>query len=110
MVTGEAAIIVAIAYVFRLDFPVLWSLAPLAVILASNLALGRIRSLSGRFPQATPGAAFVLDTLALTVILGLTGVHVGENAAGGRKCIPFDVVSFRRVQLIGDNLDETVWS
>jgi two-component system sensor histidine kinase RegB len=73
MVTGEAAIIVAIAYVFRLDFPVLWTLTPLAVILASNLALGRMRNLSGRFPQATLGAAFVLDTLALTVILGLTG-------------------------------------
>jgi two-component system, sensor histidine kinase RegB len=43
------------------------------VILASNLELGRMRNLSGRFPQETLGVAFVLDTLALTVILGLTG-------------------------------------
>jgi two-component system, sensor histidine kinase RegB len=73
MVAGEAAIIVAIAYVVRLDFPVLRTLAPLAVILASNVLLGRMRNVSGRFPQETLGVAFVLDTLSLTVMLGLTG-------------------------------------
>jgi two-component system, sensor histidine kinase RegB len=73
MVAGEAAIIVATAYVFRLDFPVLWTLAPLAVILASNVVLGWMRGVSSQFPQETLGAAFVLDTLGLTVILGLTG-------------------------------------
>jgi two-component system sensor histidine kinase RegB len=73
MVAGEAAIIVAMAYVFRLDFPVVWTLTPLAAILASNLVLGRMRDTSSRFPQETLGAAFVLDTLSLTVILGLTG-------------------------------------
>ena len=73
MVAGEAAIIVAMAYVFRLDFPVVWTLTPLAAILASNLVLGRMRVTSSRFPQETLGAAFVLDTLSLTVILGLTG-------------------------------------
>ena len=73
MVAGEAAIIVAMAYVFRLDFPVVWTLTPLAAILASNLVLGRMRGTSSRFPQETLGAAFVLDTLSLTVILGLTG-------------------------------------
>ena len=73
MVAGEAAIIVAMAYVFRLDFPVLWTLAPLLVILASNLVLGRMEDMSSRFPQQTLGAVFVLDTLGLTVILGLTG-------------------------------------
>jgi two-component system sensor histidine kinase RegB len=73
MVAGEAAIIVAMALIFRLDFPVLWSMAPLLVTLASNIALGRMQGLSGRFPQETLGAVFILDTLALTVILGLTG-------------------------------------
>jgi two-component system sensor histidine kinase RegB len=73
MVAGEAAIIVAMAYVFRLDFPVVWTLTPLAAILASNLVLGRMRNTSSRFPQETLGAAFVLDTLSLTIILGLTG-------------------------------------
>jgi two-component system sensor histidine kinase RegB len=73
MVAGEAAIILAMAYVFRLDFPVVWTLTPLAAILASNLLLGRMHDLSSRFPQDTLGAAFVLDTFALTVILGLTG-------------------------------------
>jgi two-component system sensor histidine kinase RegB len=73
MVAGEAAIIVAMAYVFGLDFPVLWTLSPLGAILASNLVLGRMRDTSSRFPQETLGAAFVLDTLSLTVILGLTG-------------------------------------
>ena len=73
MVAGEAAIIVAMAYVFHLDFPVVWSLMPLGAILVSNLVLGRMRDTSSRFPQETLGAAFVLDTLGLTVILGLTG-------------------------------------
>ena len=73
MVAGEAAIIVAIAFVVRLDFPVLRTLAPLAVILASNVLLGRMRKVSGRFSQETLGVAFVLDTLSLTVMLGLTG-------------------------------------
>ena len=53
MVAGEAAIIVAMAYVFRLDFPVVWTLTPLAAILASNLVLGRMRDTSSRFPQET---------------------------------------------------------
>ena len=73
MVAGEAAIIVAIAYVVHLDFPVLRTLAPLAVILASNVLLARMRNVSGRFPQEALGVAFVLDTLSLTVMLGLTG-------------------------------------
>lgn len=73
MVIGEAAIILVMAYVFRLDFPVLWTLSPLVVILASNVVLGRMRDVSRRFPQHTLGAVFVLDTLSLTVILGLTG-------------------------------------
>src|SRR5690242_19772347 len=73
MVAGEAAIIAAMAFIFRLDFPVLWTLAPLLAILASNLVIGMMRDLSGRFPQETLGGVFVLDTLILTVILGLTG-------------------------------------
>jgi two-component system sensor histidine kinase RegB len=73
MVAGEAALIVAVAYIAHLDFPVLRTLAPLAVILASNVLLGRMRNVPGRFPQETLGVAFVLDTLSLTVMLGLTG-------------------------------------
>lgn len=73
MVAGEAAIILAMAYLFRLDFPVLWTLAPLAVVLASNFTVGRIRQGLSRYPQASLGAIFTLDTLSLTVILALTG-------------------------------------
>lgn len=41
IVTGEAAIILGMAYVFHVKFEVFWTLAPLFAILASNLALGR---------------------------------------------------------------------
>jgi two-component system sensor histidine kinase RegB len=73
MVAGEAAIIVGMSYGFHLDIPLLWTLAPLAVVLASNIWLGRLRVLPFRFPQETLGAIFCLDTLCLTAILGLAG-------------------------------------
>ena len=73
VVVGEAAIILGMAYGFHLDFPLPWTLAPLAVVLASNIWLARMRVLPFRFPQGTLGAVFCLDTLCLSVILGLTG-------------------------------------
>jgi two-component system sensor histidine kinase RegB len=73
MVAGEAILILGMAYGFRLNLPVLGTLAPLAVVLASNILLGRLRALPARFPQQTLGAIFCLDTLCLTVMLGLTG-------------------------------------
>jgi two-component system sensor histidine kinase RegB len=73
MVAGEAAMILGMFYGFRLRLPLLWSFAPLAVILISNILLGRWRTLPFQFPQETLGAIFCLDTLCLTTILGLTG-------------------------------------
>src|ERR1700722_1828964 len=73
IVAGEAAIVLGTYYAFRLDFPLLWTLAPLAVVLASNIWLGKPRDFSTRFPDETLGAVFVLDTLCLTAMLGLTG-------------------------------------
>ena len=73
IVAGETAIILSMAYVFRVELPVLWTLAPLCAILATNLALGRPYRVSAPFPEKTLGAIFTLDTLCLTVILGLTG-------------------------------------
>lgn len=73
MVAGEVALILGMYYGLRIEFPLFWALAPLAVILASNVSLGRLRTLSIRFTQETLGAAFCLDTLCLTAILGLTG-------------------------------------
>lgn len=73
MAAGEAAIILGIAYGSRFAVPLLGTLVPLAVILASNVLLGRLRTLPLRFPQETIGAIFCLDTLCLTALLGLTG-------------------------------------
>jgi two-component system, sensor histidine kinase RegB len=73
MVAGEAAIIVGMSYGFHLDIPLLWTLAPLAVVLVSNILLGRLRVPPSRFPQETLAAIFCLDTLCLTAILGLAG-------------------------------------
>jgi two-component system, sensor histidine kinase RegB len=71
MVAGYAVTILGLWYGFGLHL--LWVLAPLAVILASNMALGRMRIVPTRFPQATLGAIFCLDTLCLTAVLELTG-------------------------------------
>lgn len=73
VVVGEAAIILGMAYGFHFDVPLLWTLTPLGVVLASNILLGRLRVLPVRFPQETLGAVFCLDTLCLSVMLGLTG-------------------------------------
>ncbi len=73
MVTGEAAIVLGMFYGLHLSLPLLWTLAPLAIILTSNILLGRLRTLPFKFSQETLGAVFCLDTLCLTTILGLTG-------------------------------------
>jgi len=48
-------------------------LAPLFAILVSNVALGWSYRISAPFREKTLGAIFTLDTLCLTIILGLTG-------------------------------------
>ena len=73
VVAGEAAIILGMFYGFQMQFPLLWTLAPLALILTSNILLGRLRRLTTQFPQQTIGAVFCLDTLCLSIMLGLTG-------------------------------------
>ena len=73
IVFGQAAIVLGMAYVYRLDFPLLWTLAPIAIVLLSNILLDRMPQVSLRFPQQTLGAAFILDTLCLTFVLGFTG-------------------------------------
>jgi two-component system sensor histidine kinase RegB len=73
IVAGEAALVLGTYFGFELEFPVLATLAPLAVVLASNVWLGRTRDIGARFPDETLGAIFVLDTLCLTAMLGLTG-------------------------------------
>jgi two-component system, sensor histidine kinase RegB len=77
MAAGEAALVLAMYYLLRHDFPLSWALATLAVILASNILLGRVRRLGVRFTQEITqeilGAVFCLDIICLTVLLGLTG-------------------------------------
>lgn len=73
MVAGEAAIVLGMLYGFGLVLPLPWTLVPLAVVLASNVVLGRLRVLPLRYPQETLGAIFCLDTLSMTALLGLTG-------------------------------------
>ena len=73
MVAGELGIILGMWYGFRLDLPIFWTLAPVAIVLASNILLDRLRTLPLRFPQETIGAVFCLDTVCLTAMLGLTG-------------------------------------
>jgi two-component system sensor histidine kinase RegB len=73
MVGGEAAIVLGLYYGFHLGPAFLWTLVPLAIMLVSNVVLGRLGTLPFKFPQQTLGAVFCLDTLCLSLILGLTG-------------------------------------
>ena len=73
IVFGGALILAGMAYSFRLDIPIGWTFAPLAIVLLSNFLCSRLPRLATRFPQETLGGMFVLDALCLTVLLGLTG-------------------------------------
>ena len=73
MVFGAATILLGTGYAFWPDRRLLWTLAPLAVVLGSNILLDRIREVSMRLPQKVLGTVFIVDTLCLTVVLGLTG-------------------------------------
>lgn len=73
MAAGELTVVLSMYYGLHLEFPLSWALASLAAVLASNILLARLRSLPARFTQETLGAAFCLDTLCLTALLGLTG-------------------------------------
>ena len=73
IVAGEAAIILCMAYVFHVNLPVVWTLAPLLAILGSNVVLARFRRISAPNPEKILGGIFATDTVCLTVILGLTG-------------------------------------
>jgi len=70
---GEAAIILGMSFAFHLTIPMFWMFAILSVVVGTNLLLSRKPQVATRFPQATLGAIFMLDTLCLTVMLGLTG-------------------------------------
>lgn len=73
IVCGEAAILAGMTIAFHLNVPVFWMIATLAVVFSSNVVLGRKPAFAVSFPQQTLGAVFVLDTICLTVLLGLTG-------------------------------------
>ena len=73
MVVGEATIVLAMAYAFHLKLPLPWTLAPLVMVLGSNILLARMPPSFDQFPQQSLSAVFCLDTLCLTVMLGLTG-------------------------------------
>lgn len=73
MALGEAGIVGLAAARFGLSASLAWSSVPLAVVLASNILLARLRSAGERAPELAVAAMFVLDTVCLTVMLGLTG-------------------------------------
>lgn len=73
MVGGGAAALFAAAWVFRTDVRLLWSALPLAIVLFSNIWLQYRHNLPERSAQYVLGTIFVLDTLCLTAVLGLTG-------------------------------------
>lgn len=73
MAAGELGVILGMYYGLHVKFPLSSALTALAVVLASNILLARLRRLPSRFTQETLGAAFCLDTLCLTALLRLTG-------------------------------------
>ncbi|HUI76653.1 MAG TPA: ATP-binding protein [Bryobacteraceae bacterium] len=68
------AVVLALASVrFGLSAALACSFVPLAAVLVSNLLLARLRAQVERAPESAVAAVFAMDTLCLTVMLGLTG-------------------------------------
>jgi two-component system sensor histidine kinase RegB len=74
MVFLGVAGLLAAAPVFDISARILlWALVPYSLMLLTNLWLQRAQHLSPHAVQQTLGSIFVLDTLCLTAVLGLTG-------------------------------------
>ena len=73
IVFGEALLVFGLSFTFNLAIPLFWMLITLSLVVATNLVLAKRPQIAARSPQATLGAVFVLDTICLTVMLGLTG-------------------------------------
>lgn len=72
MLAAQLALLVFLGAGLRMELPWLWLSAPLAITTVSNLILRR-QFVHSRNPQALLGQLFVLDTVTLTIVLGLTG-------------------------------------
>lgn len=73
MVLGGAATLGGLVYFLGFYPAFLWTIAPLICVLATNVWLRRVGSRSVLAPQVILGFVFMVDTLCLTVVLGLTG-------------------------------------
>lgn len=73
MVFGGVAIVLGLNAIYRIGVPLALALAPLVVILCSNVAVRYFPGVSARYSQGTVAALFVLDILCLTAVLSLTG-------------------------------------
>ncbi|HVT97543.1 MAG TPA: ATP-binding protein [Acidobacteriaceae bacterium] len=73
MVLGGGATLGGVAYFLGFYPALLWTTVPLVSVLATNVWLHRVASRSVRAPQTILGFIFLLDTVCLTAVLGLTG-------------------------------------
>jgi len=69
MVGGEAVIVLLMTYAFHLKLLVLWALAPLVIVLGSNILVNWMRPPSGRFSQQSLSAVFYLVQITLSAVV-----------------------------------------
>jgi two-component system sensor histidine kinase RegB len=68
---GQALLLLLTRFVFDVELPIAWLVAPLSLTAASNILLPQIaKALGGRHAL---GSLLVLDTLCLTALLALSG-------------------------------------
>ena len=73
MVFGGMATLGGVAYFLGFYSAFLWTIVPLVLVLGTNVWLHRVGSGLVRAPQVILGFIFMVDTLCLTAVLGLTG-------------------------------------
>ena len=72
MLAAQLALVLFLSVGLGVDLLLGWLAIPLAITAGTNLILRR-KFVSSRNPQALLGQLFCLDTICLTVVLGLTG-------------------------------------
>ncbi len=72
MLAAQLALVLFLSIGLEVNLMLGWLAIPLTITAATNLILRR-KFVSSRNPQALLGELFCLDTLCLTVVLGLTG-------------------------------------
>src|ERR1051326_8777158 len=96
LIAGEIALTIALAFGLQVAMPPVLLGSVIAIQVLSNCILGMSKPRLGEKAEHVVGALFVLDTLGLTVILGLSGGPANPFSLLYLVQITFSAIVLRR--------------